>query len=96
MQIEEIITILKENPNFSLIWIPSSQKLEETLIYRLYNRYEQSQFVRGVVMIGKANNRLSNAEQRASATIIEKNVSAERFDKICDTLPRDLLGRIFC
>jgi hypothetical protein len=111
MQIKEIENILRKNPNFDLIWIPSSEKNHQILLNRLnkqtknlidgnkekYNHYKQTtKNVRGVMMVGKANNRLSNAEQRKSAIMIEKNISANRFDKICEDLPIDLWSRIFC
>ena len=115
MQIKEIETILRENPNFDLIWIPSSEKQHQVLLNRLrkqsqslvssfetgnrtkYNKAKQQVgFVRGVVMVGEADNRLSNRKQRESAIIIEKNVSAEKFDKFCSQLSDDLIIRIFC
>ncbi len=111
MKIEEIEQILRENPTFNLIWIPSNEKQEKVLLNRLkaesiahlFNHKpsmerakEKTGFVRGIVLIGKADNRLSNAEQRASAIVVEKNVSAHKFDCLCSQLSDDLIGRIFC
>ena len=112
MKIEEIEQILRENPTFDLIWIPSSEKQEKVLLNRLkaeniahlFNHKpsmerakERTGFVRGIVLIGKADNRFSNREQRESAPIVvEKNVSAHKFDCLCSQLSDDLIGRIFC
>lgn len=112
MHIEQIEQILRENPNFDLIWIPSNEKQHKVLLNRLEKQSiaclfrnqammerakEKTGFVRGIILIGEADNRLSNAEQRASAPIVvEKNVSAHKFDCLCNQLSDDLIGRFFC
>lgn len=121
---EEIETILKENPNYDLIWVASSEKNRKSLVYRLKMQtkaLEQSLFskdeekkrlgtekyeyygkkvnsIRGVVLIGIADNRLSNKQQRESAEfVVEKNVSSETFDKFCNKeLSEKFWGRIYC
>lgn len=87
---------LRENKDANLIWIASSEKLKKSLIYRLYSN-KSVDGIRGVVLIGSADNRLSIAEQKAQAELIESNVSSEAFDKFCnEELAEDLIGRIFC
>ena len=93
---KEIEAKLRENKDANLIWIASSEKLKKSLIYRLYS-HKSVNNVRGMVLIGSADNRLSIAEQKVQAELIESNVSAEAFDKFCnEKLAEDLIGRIFC
>lgn len=77
-----------------------TKELEKSFSSGDRTKYEEmrkkASFVRGIVMVGVANNRLTNAEQRESAFVIEKNVSAKAFDTFCNKLNEEYIGRIFC
>ena len=85
MKIEEITTILRENPNFNLIWIPSCEKQHKVLLNRLKNE-----------RIAYLFNNKAMIKRESAQIIVERNVSAHKFDCLCSQLPNDLIGRIFC